>query len=53
MRVVGDEEDEDDGEDAWDQDGDDEVDGFELTSTEGPQDAPRQRAASGRKKAAR
>ena len=44
MRVVDAEEDEDDGEDAWDEDADDEEDGFELTATEEP--APRQRAAS-------
>ena len=49
MRVVADAEDEDDGEDALDDDGDE--DGFELTPTDEP--APRQRAASRGKKAAR
>ena len=49
MRVVDADEDEDDGEDAGDQDTDD--DGFELTPTDEP--APRQRAASRGKKAAR
>ena len=51
MRVVDADEDEDDGEDAWDEDADDEEDGFELTPTDEP--APRQRAASRGKKAAR
>src|SRR6056297_2884818 len=49
MRVVDADEDEDDGEDAGYEDTDD--DGFELTSTDEP--APRQRAASRGKKAAR
>ncbi|WP_370283007.1 DNA methyltransferase [Pseudooceanicola sp.] len=49
MRVVDADEDEDNGEDAWGEDADD--DGFELTPTEEP--APRQRAASRDKKAAR
>src|SRR5690606_11349845 len=54
MRVVDDPEDEDeDEEEAWNGHGDDEVDGFELTPTDGPQGRPRPRAASGRKKAAR
>lgn len=51
MRVTGRAEDENDEEEAWDEGGDDEVDGFELTPTD--EAAPRQRAASGRKKAAR
>ncbi|MBC7139943.1 MAG: site-specific DNA-methyltransferase [Defluviimonas sp.] len=49
MRVVDADEDEDDGEDSSDEDADD--DGFELTPTDEP--APRQRAASRGKKAAR
>lgn len=50
MRVVDADEDEEDGEDAWDEDADDDG-GFELTPTDEP--APRQRAASRGKKAAR
>jgi adenine-specific DNA-methyltransferase len=50
MRVVDPDEDEDDGEESWDEDADDD-DGFELTPTDEP--APRQRAASRGKKAAR
>ncbi|GAA0312008.1 site-specific DNA-methyltransferase [Rhodovulum strictum] len=49
MRVVDADEDEDDGEEPWDEDTDD--DGFELTPTDEP--APRQRATSRGKKAAR
>jgi adenine-specific DNA-methyltransferase len=49
MRVVDADEDEEDGEDAWAEDTDD--DGFELTPTDEP--APRQRATSRGKKAAR
>jgi adenine-specific DNA-methyltransferase len=51
MRVVDADEDEDDGEDAGDQDADDDEEGFELTPTDEP--APRQRASSAGKKAAR
>ena len=51
MRVVDADEDEDDGEDAWDEDADDEEDGFELTPTDEP--APRQRTASRGKKTTR
>ena len=50
MRVVDADEDEEDGEEAWDEDADDDG-GFELTPTDEP--APRQRAASRGKKAAR
>lgn len=51
MRVVDADEDEVDGEDAWDENADDDEEGFELTPTDEP--APRQRAASRGKKAAR
>lgn len=48
MRVVGDAE---DGEEAWGENGDDEEEGFELSPTD--EAAPRQRTASGKKRAAR
>jgi adenine-specific DNA-methyltransferase len=52
MRMVSDAKDQDDGgEDAWDEETDEEVDGFELTPTDKP--APPRGTASGRKKAAR